>query len=403
MSVTMDHSMELIMHNLVQHSQRIISSESKLNTEIEAKLTYFGQNFDSHLRRFEGAEWHRVHVPGYTENVIPYLMAHGLSYDQAKHQANRPYYQSWKRVYDDVTCEVRLGVLQCNTDRGRRVNVYDTNEHGWAEMCPAGSILYACNISEKEFGRRSLRRMTRWEGRCLELNTCLWNKNRNHTNNTTTITSTTTTANENSSFLFGKGRRSQCTSTIAPKGGTELTERFLHYLPHICPNEEVMFVKRTYVDILGKQTKCNEVFRRVREIGTLVSPLDRILVGDDVLFIRTMLIPKGNDSSDFNSSLQYTLSIDGSVEGSPITRGILALVTAFLCDNDAIARCFGYDNLPQKCIIPTAYDILQIDPSDDDFTLSLELNQTPGAKLIVIGILEIVQEHIRDLLNITTC
>ena len=374
-----------IIHHLVHNLQHQNMVESKTNTEAEAKLIHYGNCFDSHLRRFEGGEWHRTHVPGYTENVVPFLMAHGMSYDQAKQQASRPYDQSWQRVYDANTSEVRLGVLQCTTDRGRRVSIYDTTDHGWTEMCPAGSVLYACNASEKEFGRRRLRRMTRWEGKSVSD----YDGNRKSS-------SGKNYGRGDGDYLFGQGRSTQSTSTIAPKGGTELTERFLRFLPHVCPYEEVMFVKRTYVDNLGTSHRCNEVFRRGRDEGTLIGPLERINIGskDDVVYVRTILYihPKISD--------HYVVNLDGSVEGNPVLRGLLAVIAASLGDEEVVKRCFGFDDdVLKKCIFPTEEDVLLIDADAEEFVESVGLSHVLDAKQAISSILTVVQRHIRNLIQ----
>ena len=305
----------------LQQCDRQESDEEQLLRTVKS----CGRNFDSHLRRFEGGTWHRIEVPNYTENVVPYLEAHGLPRDEAIAQASRRYTQKWTRVYCKKTKEVQLGDFKCLTDQGRRESVYTIDKDGWIESCPAGSVLFSYNMKKKKFGVRYLKRSLKWERKSC------------------------------GDDLYESGRCTHTTATISPGGGSELTERSLKLIPEIS-DEEIMIVKRTFTSLFGVHVGCVEIFARSRmssEDGfALLSPLQRLSLSTDEVHVRTILKCRLDKSDeDVKTKIKRlktdtgVIHVDGHVEGCVCSRGLLAIVSAIFGDIECTRRAFGRSDI----------------------------------------------------------
>ena len=236
-------------------------------------------------------------------------------------------------------------------------------------------------------------------------------------------------------------KRIHVTTTESPNGGSERTERSLVYLPNICA-EEVMLVKRTYSPpgmLEGISISCREIFVRRRHCYNdddcdcdndneekrarcLVSSMSR--VGD--VWFRTVLIPvdvvqhvdeqmRSNEHKYPEYDYDYTLSVDGTAESSA-SRGLLALLSACLGGDDALARAFGRNDLPRKVHVLSAKEVIGLDcsemvqellfrcrwitgSSDDDGSMNME--KRCQYKLLLEEILIEVQRQTRKLVTMT--
>mmetsp|Transcript_14824 Transcript_14824/g.32248 ORF Transcript_14824/g.32248 Transcript_14824/m.32248 type:complete len:497 (-) Transcript_14824:401-1891(-) len=119
--------------------QRIIKERGKRYPRAQYNFEVDPSSPRSHWRR----------VSALNDNVIPYLLAHGLPQSRAEMEANREYVQRW-RLIRTVRDEAGGGaVFEIDTDWGRRVQVYDIDEGGWDEECADDTVLFGRHVREK--------------------------------------------------------------------------------------------------------------------------------------------------------------------------------------------------------------------------------------------------------------
>lgn len=242
---------------------RSLILESK---HVNKLLVTLGKEFGSIRRRFDrGSTW--VRNATFSQNVVPYLVAHGLNQSTAQYEASRPYIQSYTRDSS--------GNFVVDTDFGRRIATY-SNE--FSETVPTGAVLYN--------GGSHIQR------------TCEWKEN----------VHTTNTHNGN--------------------GSTEVTRRFLNFAsPTII---STLVVQREFQpNNNGSGISCTEVFERVYTVSNcletlmasrpdevLVSPLQRVSGCVANVNVQTTLV-------------HNRVLLDGEADAI-VSRGLLALLSQVL-------------------------------------------------------------------------